>query len=262
MSLRPRLNVRRLLIALGMLALVVVTAAPGGGGGVGGGGGGGFGGGGHGGLGGGHGGSGGDLNGWVCLGVFGGLAGLVGVVSLVAYAVKVSKRLTELVVVLPGAKALRQLDQLMLHADFSTPEGRRRVLADLADLFDPDVVRSGCVRVRLVSKLDRSHLRAAAELYRERMQAAGLAERPAAEVLEARAADAVSPACVLGVIAALDGARPVEEGGDEVARALLAALRHLAGPAPLLLYVYYAPDPHRRLTENEADALLRSFDRA
>jgi hypothetical protein len=196
--------------------------------------------------------------------IFGGVCACVVTVAAVRYALKRPLRLTEVVLVLPGAKAIPGLDRLMTGADFTTPQGRGQVLSDLLGLLDEGDVRDGCVRFRLVSKSDSSHTAQGRSLYEERMRAAGLCERPASEVVEARASDPPSPECLLGILIPLPADEPLEEGGKATAVALLAALKRLpaALAPPRALYLYYAPDPGGQLTEQEALALLRSFREA
>jgi hypothetical protein len=122
-------------------------------------------------------------------------------------------------------------------------------------------IRDGCVRVRHVAKLPNSHLNRSIALYQERMNAAGLVERPARQVLEARAHDEPTPACLLGVITTIRQDEPiaVEDGDAAAARSLLAALRQHPPTGPVVLYLYYAPDPGHQLTDMRAKVLFRSL---
>lgn len=247
MPARPRVCARRWLPALGAFAVVVLAAGPGGGGG-----------------GGGSGGRdsprerGGDGFSPAGLAVAAGMVGVLAAGAAVYARLKPPLRLTELAVVLPG-DVIPRLDALMGAADFSTPAARAWALAALVAAARAHDVRDGRVRHRGESKLAAPLLAAAAGLYRERMATAGLGDRDAAAVLADRAADAPSPACLLGVITTTRGREPAEEGGREAAEVLLGALVERAGPAPALLYVYYAPEPRRQLGEAEAADLLRAL---
>jgi hypothetical protein len=167
-------------------------------------------------------------------------------------------RLTELAVVVPG-KVIPLLDALMAEANFSTPAGRQKTLASLAAILDPNDVRDGWVRLRGESKSDKLHLKASVKLYQDRMIAAGLSESDGQTVIAERAEDPPSPACVLGLITTTVGPEPVEEGGSNAARDLLKGLESSTGPNPLLLYVYYAPEPRQQLTEEQAGEMLWSL---
>jgi hypothetical protein len=255
MNARPLSLRGRLLLALAAVVLVVVSAAPGGGGGVGGGGG----------FGGAHpvhtpGGrrsSGGD--GATAALILGGVVVCGILVFGVLYALKKPLRLTEIVLVLPGEKAIPELDLLMTRSDFSTPQGRAEVLRQLLQSIDEGDVRDGCVRFLHVSKSEGSHVGKGQAVYQQRMAAAGLAERPADEVIQARAGDGPSPVCLLGVITTLPAGEPLEEGGMVAARSLTAALKQRPPGATAALYLYYAPDPGELLTEDQARSLLQAF---
>jgi hypothetical protein len=184
--------------------------------------------------------------------------GIIGVAVAVHYRLKKPLRLTEVVVVLPG-QVIPQLDALMANADFSTPKGRRKALANLAAVVPPECVRDGWVRFRGESKSNSIHLKTSVSLYRERMAAAGLRERDPAAVIDERAQEASSPACVLGIIITVPAGEPIEEGDKVEACVLLGALRERASPRPLLLYLYYAPEPQQQLSEEQARTMLRSL---
>src|SRR5262249_16575371 len=87
----------------------------------------------------------------------------------------------------------------------------------------------------------------------------GLAERPASEVVAARATAQPSPTCLLGILTTLGGDHPVAEGSKATVQTLLATLRSGSTAGPAVVYLYYAPDPGKQLTEKQAQLLLQSF---
>src|SRR5262245_5766144 len=235
MKTKPPPRVLRLLLVLGIVALVVVTAAPGGGGG---------------------GGGGGDSIWGICLLP---LLPVLVVGWALAYLFKKPLQLIEIILVLPGEKVIDRLDLLLTGADFSTPHGRGNVLRQLLASITAEDIREACLRIHYISKLELSHVSRAKTIYRARMSTAGLAERPASEVVAARATAQPSPTCLLGILTTLGGDHPVAEGSKATVQTLLATLRSGSTAGPAVLYLYYAPDPGKQLTEKQAQLLLQSF---
>ena len=249
-----------------LLALLVltflVTAAPGAGGG------GGFGGGGMGGSFGSRGGSGSMRRGdpryaasllSLCSALIAGTA----FVALWQLADRRYRVVEVVIVVREGSRYVSQLDALLERRLFDTPSGRGRALATLRKLICPADITFGFVTVH--GKPNRNHTelhRQAAAVYQRRMTALGLVERPGSEIIALRRAGILpkrGDACLIGIVAGVGALTPVAAGGIIQTKLLLESW----GRSPVyqhpFLYVYYAPDPDRRLTHEAAETLFHGL---
>ena len=132
-------------------------------------------------------------------------------------------------------------------------------MRQLLGIIDVSAIGKGYVRLHKRSRYREELLNAGESLYERRMQEAGLEEIDADVVVKRRKDDEASPACLLGIIVTLGDSQNHVEGGPDVAGRLLTALQRSVPDQPLLLYVYYAPDPDQTLSTQEADALAQSL---
>ncbi len=177
-------------------------------------------------------------------------------------------RLVEMVFVLPACRYLPLLDDVMREAEFATPTGRQRVLRRLCQALASGELLEGFVapQGKYWSGVDLLHV--AEARYRERMRQADLQEADPVQVAQARRRDGPAPeeaVCILGVLAAA----PVRMCGSAAdakgARALLERLGRMPlydDVHPAVLYLYYAPDPGRHLSLEEAQRLVAALKEA
>ncbi|MQM36628.1 hypothetical protein KBTX_00617 [wastewater metagenome] len=169
----------------------------------------------------------------------------------------IDRRLVEAVMVLPGSK-VDALDEMFMWAEFSTPEQRRAVLDKLLDITDPTDIREGSVHVLARSDARRQLMDRAKDRYRQQIERAGLGEFSTANLSSLRAGDPRTETVLLGLIVT----RPAENGetfsgGKWETRDFLWSLTGSSSRGPLALYLYYAPDPGKTLSESAANRLLQ-----
>jgi uncharacterized membrane protein len=158
-----------------------------------------------------------------------------------------------------GVRYVPELDALLINGDFTTPDGRERVLQRLTALIHPEDVIEGAFSTG-ASGADAELLgEAAQKTCRDQMRRAGLKQQLGAPLPEAppgapRIRD--GDGCVLGIVVAASGLSTPEAGDLQAAREALERLRNFSG-AVGALYFYYAPDPGKPL---DPEAAHRVFE--
>ncbi len=229
--------------------------------------------------------------------LFFGMAGLLilglGMICMLYIRIESDCRLIEVVVVLPGKPYLPVLDELMLTADFTTSDTGQDLLKRLVREIAPEDILDGFVRgkgrftsfsspnalevgeglyhqrrlqlglrnpsadkMKDVLPADPRH---SETLYRQRLWEMGRRGISATKVKEERQADPqnLETLCVLGIVTTIGRGTPLKEGQADAAGSVL---RWLGRSAPSVLYLYYGPDPGKRMPYEEPQQLVAALE--
>lgn len=184
------------------------------------------------------------------------ILGLLALFSFCQFLFKSPLQLTELVLVLPGSHYLSCLDYWVKTTRFASPKGRAAALQDLLDLITTDDIKDGTLRVHLISKKHRDHLRQAKQLYQSR-------NRVGHNGTDFGWTDKMPTCnnCVVGIITTIRQA-DLAIDDDTGATALcnfLDNLKESNQSPPLLLYLYYGPQPNEQPSCEEVGELVKEI---